>query len=195
MGVPERKVPLTARGGGSLSLENEPHQEIRIVTATLHRLRPLLIGVVVLLLTAGIALAGKPSTPPAGLAVATEASGKTVPAGASRDEDEAEAQDDEDDVATETVEDADADEEAGENCASDPSGLPVDALAALRHGSIVCWAAHQETPAGYDNHGQWVSEWAKKNHGHADGTVEDASTTVAAGRGHGQSGKGNAGKP
>jgi hypothetical protein len=48
-------------------------------------------------------------------------------------------------------------------------------LAALGHGSYVCWAAHQPTPDGYANHGAWVSHWAHmgkakgtagKSHGH-----------------------------
>jgi hypothetical protein len=42
----------------------------------------------------------------------------------------------------------------------------------MNHGSIVCWAAHQPTPAtGYANHGAWVSHWAHMgkhgNSGHA----------------------------
>ena len=153
----------------------------------LTRLRPLLIGLVVLMFTAGIALAGKPSTPADGLSVASEASGKTVPVRAQVEEDEDldEEVDEEAPVAEEQVE---AEEEAGDNCATDPTGLTDEALAALRHGSVVCWAAHQETPEGYANHGEWVSEWAKKNHGHEDtaGDETEAVSPAAAGKAHGK---------
>jgi len=171
------------------------------VTATLQRLRPLLIGVVVLLLTAGIALAGKPSGPASGLATGAEASGKTVPV-VDDQKDAAEDPADVEDEASEPVEaaeDAETDAEGGENCATDPTGLTDEALAQLSHGSVVCWAANQATPEGYANHGAWVSEWAKKNHGHADEAIEDATTAapVAAptGSGHGKSGKGSSAKP
>jgi hypothetical protein len=146
-----------------------------IVTSTLTRLRPLLIGILVLLLTAGIAFAGKPSTPANGLLVAAEASGKTVPVGAQADDED---QDEEETVEAEE-EDVES-EEAGENCATDPTGLTPEDLAAVRHGSVVCWAAHQETPEGYANHGAWVSEWARKNHGHDFGADTDADADAAA---------------
>lgn len=158
------------------------------MTVALTRLRPLLIGLVVLMFTAGIAFAGKPSTPADGLSVASEASGKTVPVRAQVEEDEDldEEVDEETPVAEEQVE---AEEEAGENCATDPTGLTDEALAAIRHGSVVCWAAHQETPEGYANHGEWVSEWARKNHGHEDtaGDETEAVAPAAAGKTHGKS--------
>ena len=56
-----------------------------------------------------------------------------------------------------------------DNCTTDPTNLIGAQLAALTHGSIVCWAAHQPTPAGYANHGAWVSHWAKQNAGHGAG--------------------------
>jgi hypothetical protein len=145
-----------------------------IVTSTLTRLRPLLIGLVVLMFTAGIAFAGKPSTPANGLAVASEASGKTVPVRAEAEEDEEQAEEE----APEVEEEVET-EEAGENCATDPSALTPEELAEVRHGSVVCWAAQQETPDGYANHGEWVSEWAKKNHGHDFGAEEEDSEAVA----------------
>jgi hypothetical protein len=150
------------------------------VTAILGRLRPLLIGLVVLLLTGGIAFAGKPSTPANGLQVASEASGKTVPVKAEGDEESGPA------------EDTASGESGGENCATDPTGLSDEELAEMRHGSVVCWAAHQETPEGYDNHGQWVSEWAKKNHGHEAGGDAVALPAGAIGHGHGH-GRGHSG--
>jgi len=50
--------------------------------------------------------------------------------------------------------------DGGDHCATDPTNLSVDALAAMNHGSIVCWAAHQTSWAGYANHGAFVSHWA-----------------------------------
>lgn len=163
------------------------------MTRTLQRLRPLLIGLVVLLLTAGIALAGKPSAAPDGLTVAGEAAGQAVPVQAGADEQEEQDEQDEGDEGDqdEAVPDADTDEDGGENCATDPTGLTVEALAELKHGSIVCWAAHQATPAGYDNHGQWVSEWAKQNHGHAGDSGESGLPGAASEH----AGKGKANKP
>ncbi|HEX4897653.1 MAG TPA: hypothetical protein VFV53_04770 [Candidatus Limnocylindrales bacterium] len=157
------------------------------MTIVLTRLRPLLIGLVVLLFTAGIAFAGKPSTPADGLTVASEASGKTVPVRAQAEEDE-DLDEEVDEEAPEAEEQAESEEEAGDNCATDPTGLTDEALAALRHGSVVCWAAHQETPEGYANHGEWVSEWARKNHGHEDtaGDETEAVAPAAAGRAHGK---------
>ena len=155
------------------------------MTATFRRLRPLLVGLVALLFTAGIALAARPDGPPPGHAVAAEHAGKTVPVQAEADEGEAdEVEEDAEDAAeeleveetVETVEDA----EDAANCATDPSGLTPEQLAEVRHGSVVCWAAHQETPAGYDNHGAWVSEWAKKNNGHDFGAEEAAGTVLPA---------------
>jgi hypothetical protein len=168
------------------------------MTVALTRLRPLLIGLVVLLFTAGIAFAGNPSTPADGLSVASEASGKTVPVRAQAEEDEGLDEDLDEDLDEEVDEEAPVaeeqveaeDEEAGENCAADPTGLSDEALAAVRHGSVVCWAAHQETPEGYANHGEWVSEWAKKNHGHQDTAGEEAEAVApaAAGKARGKSG-------
>ncbi len=136
-----------------------------MLSTLVHRLRPLLIGLVVLVLTTGVAFAGKPSTPADGPAVASEASGKSVPV--VNEGNQAPEGDEETDEAAED-EDANAKaDEAGDNCATDPRTLTPEQLAELTHGQIVCWAAHQETPEGYDNHGAWVSEWAKQNHGQA----------------------------
>ena len=70
------------------------------MTATIARLRPLLIGLVVLMFTAGIAFAGKPSTPANGLSVASEASGKTVPVRAQVDEEDEEEDEEEEEEKT-----------------------------------------------------------------------------------------------
>jgi hypothetical protein len=131
-------------------------------------LRPILAGLVVLVLSGGAAFAGQPTDVPVdGRAVAAERSGLDIPPG-----NQAPTVDDEDDPDVEVDEDA-PDEDAevdeavdgeGDHCV-DPGTLTPDVLAETNHGAIVCWAAQQETPEGYDNHGQWVSEWAKDNHG------------------------------
>lgn len=161
------------------------------MTTTLVRLRPFLIGLIALLFTAGIAFAGRPSTPANGPSVASEAAGKTVPVsteqrssgqGAETDEDAAEAANevpDEDSNADTEVDATDSDQDAADNCATDPSGLTPEQLADVRHGSVVCWAAQQETPAGYDNHGQWVSEWARKNNGQTPSAANSSETAGA----------------
>jgi hypothetical protein len=146
------------------------------VTSTLLRLRPLLIGLVVLLFTAGIAFAAKPDGPAPGRAIAAEHAGKIVPVQAEENADEEEPAEEEPAEEEETEQS----EEAGENCTTDPSELTAEELAEVRHGSVVCWAAHQETPEGFDNHGAWVSEWAKKNNGHDFGAVDDAGTVLPA---------------
>jgi hypothetical protein len=120
--------------------------------------RGLLVALAVLALSAGAALAGHadPSTgsmPDAarpGLDRATEASGKTVPvaapaAGADQDEDAADAQDESTDT--------------NEAPAAAPAEHPDN------HGATVSAAAQTATPAGFDNHGQYVRSIATANHG------------------------------
>ena len=144
----------------------------------LYGLRGLLVAIVVIVLSSGAAAAAGPSGDAAnGLATAAEKAGKTVPVAAQEETEEG------------TVA---ADQGAGgDHCATDPRTLEPAALAELNHGAIVCWAAHQETPEGFDNHGAWVSSWAKQNHGHADDASAAASTNRGQSKdksGHGSSG-------
>jgi hypothetical protein len=71
-------------------------------------------------------------------------------------------------------------DEAGGNCLLDPTLLTEDELAAMKHGSVVCWAAHQtEWPEEFKNHGAWVRSWAqwgKDDEETEDGTTEDGGT-------------------
>ena len=152
------------------------------MTSTLIRLRPLLIGVVVLIFTAGIAFAARPDGPAPGRSIAAEHAGKTVPVQSEEEETEEEIEEETEEETEEEVEVVELVEnaEAGENCATDPTALTPEQLAEVRHGSVVCWAAHQETPEGYDNHGAWVSEWARKNHGHDFGAEDEAGTVLPA---------------
>ena len=127
----------------------------------IRRFRGLVLVVGAVALSTTVAFAGEPAASSAsGLSKAASHAGKTVPVQTAGDE-----QDAEDTDVTET-------EDAGtnDNCSTDPTGLTDEELAALTHGSVVCWAAHQDTPEGYANHGAWVKSWATKNHG------SDAST-------------------
>ena len=142
-----------------------------------NRLRPLLIGLIVLVLSTGVAFAGKPTGPADGPSVASEASGRTVPV-ANEEQPAAEEDTDSDEEATEEAETEAGGDESSEPCATDPQTLTPEQVTELEHGQVVCWAAHQETPEGYDNHGAWVSEWAKQNHGQA---VKGANANAAKG--------------
>ena len=151
---PSRRFPERRTHSNTRSAPN--------MTDTVRRLRGLLVAFVILLFTAGVVAAGGPSDPSAhGRDIASERSGKTVPVTEHVDEDE-DDDEDEDEDQDEDVEDA----EDGDHCATDPRTLEGEELAALNHGAIICWAAHQETPEGFRNHGEWVSSWAKDNRGH-----------------------------
>jgi hypothetical protein len=138
--------------------------------------RSILVALTALALSAGLAFGAAPQAS-SGLANASLHAGKTVPFGGAEPvtlgEDD-ETTDEETEETEETVESEDGEEgleseEAGENCATDPTLATEEELAALKHGSIVCWAAHQaEWPAWFSNHGGWVKCWA--HHGKADAT-------------------------
>ncbi len=151
-------------------------------------LRGLLVAIVVIVLSAGAAAAAGPSGHAAnGLATAAEKAGKTVPVAAQEESE----QDEETEQETEEDTQAAPADAGGDHCATDPRTLEPEALAELNHGAIVCWAAHQETPEGFDNHGAWVSSWAKQNKGHS----EDASAAASTNRGQSKdkSGHGSSG--
>ena len=88
----------------------------------------------------------------------------------------------------------DAAADAGDHCATGPTTLTASQLEAANHGSIVCWAAHQATPDGYANHGAFVSEWARKNHGAA-ATDGAGSNAPARSDASDHAGKGKTNKP
>ena len=106
-----------------------------------------------------------------GRANAASQSGKVVPAkshgdGASSDE------------GTETDESTDTETESdsADNCNVDLT-QDVSVLETLDHGSVVCTAAHMDTPEGYANHGEWVSHWAKMGHAGADASTRHGNST------------------
>jgi hypothetical protein len=162
--------------------------------AVSRRLRAALISIVALGLSAGLAFgASPPEAASWGLANAGAHAGKTVPVAGAGEETGDEAGDEdaeaaeEEGIDEETTEEEESAEEAGDNCATDPTALTEEELAAMKHGSIVCWAAHQtEWPEEFANHGAWVSSWAHagkgdpeaaKGHGKAKGKNKDQAPT------------------
>lgn len=139
----------------------------------LRRFRAPLIGLVALVFSAGIAFAGQPASPgAAGLANASTHAGKTVPVQAT-DEQTGEQDEDTDTETEPTDETSDSSDHCNVDLTQDPA-----VLATLNHGSVVCTAAHQDTPEGWANHGAWVSSWAKQGHG------ADASATGKSHKNH-----------
>jgi len=164
--------------------------------ALIRRFQSLLVAIAALALSAGLVFASTPPAASTGLANAATHSGKTVPVAGGTvtlDEDEDEdAGDDEDadedvdeaeDVDQAEDEDAESDE-AGDNCATDPTALTPEDLDAMRHGSIVCWAAHQvEWPEWFSNHGAFTRCWAHQGKADAASCTEDPTAEEAADEG------------
>lgn len=167
--------------------------------ALFKHIRLLLLAVTALALSAGLAFGANPPAATDGLATAAEHAGKTVPVAGdeSLGEDDEDVSEDEDTNEAEDTDEADTDEgevedledgeetdevegaeDAGENCATDPSSLSPADLESMRHGSIVCWAAHQaEWPAWFSNHGAFVRCWAHQGKTDAASCTEDPTLT------------------
>ena len=141
------------------------------MTKLIHQFRGILIALAALALSASLAFGAQPDGK--GLSNAAAHAGKTVPVQAADEE---------------TAEDESASEDAGENCATDPTTLTEEELAALKHGSIVCWAAHQtEWPEWFSNHGKFVSCWAHQGKAEAaDCTVAPAAEATTTSHGNGK---------
>jgi len=124
------------------------------VTTLLHRFRGPLVALVVLMLSATVAFAGQPAGPGKGLEKSSSHADQTV------------STTETDETDTETTETSETETSSeSDNCTTDPTGLTPEQLGAMTHGSIVCWAAQQDTPDGYANHGAWVSHWAHMGKG------------------------------
>jgi hypothetical protein len=158
-----------------------------------------------------------PSASVDGLATASAASGKIVPVGhlvapedtVQQDEQPADdtlTQEDEQSDEADTTDEADGhciapvtDEGTNSDETSDTTEDTADTAEDTtteaeepNHGAVVCGAAQAETPDGYANHGAYVSEVARDNHGaeksgeakakHASGDATAASTHT---KGHG----------
>jgi hypothetical protein len=139
-----------------------------VIRPTRHA-RGLAIAIVTLVLTAGVAIAARPSSapPPAastGLDRATDASGMTVPVVPA-------ALPDLDDQSEGDVDEPD--NEPAEEPADAPTGEHPD-----NHGAAVSEAATSDTPDGFDNHGQYVRSVATDNHGQE--TAADARVNAEA---------------
>jgi hypothetical protein len=163
------------------------------VSNILFRLKGVAIAIVALALSSSLAFGAQPPEAVSfGLENAASHAGKTVPVAGGQSETTGEEEVGEEPAEVEEVEEDEESEEAGDNCLTDPTAMTEEELAAMRHGSIACWAAHQETPDGYDNHGQWVSEWAHAGKGSdAAGEAKAKGQGKANGKGKGK-GKGNA---
>jgi hypothetical protein len=150
-------------------------------------LKALSVALLATIFSAGLAFAGGPGPAgEAGLENAAVHAGKVLPVRGAQDETN---EQDEESEETEETEETEESEEAGDNCATDPTALTDEELAALRHGSIVCWAAHQDTwPEEFKNHGQWVASWAKWK------APSDEDATASSHPGKGKA-KGHANKP
>ena len=167
-----------------------------IVTNLIHRFRGFAIAFVALALSASLVLGAQPTS--TGLANAALHAGKTVPVQA---QDEESVGDQDTDESTDENTESDESADAGENCTTDPTALTAEELAAMRHGSIVCWAAQQtDWPEWFANHGAFVKCWAHQGKkADAPSCTEDPAaaapdsvkpTSHGASAGHGQ-GKGH----
>jgi hypothetical protein len=142
------------------------------------RLRGPVIAIVALALSATLVMGAQLPAPTSGAVTAAGDETESPEAG-DQETEEPEANETEEPEATETegTETEGTDEEAGDsadNCLVDPSTLTPEEIAAMSHGSIVCWAAHQTTwPEWFSNHGKFVSCWAHQ------GKVDAPSCTVA----------------
>lgn len=143
-----------------------------------NRLKGALIAIVVLALSAGLAFGAEPPSAASwGLANAASHAGKTVPVAGGEEEGDEEGTEEEgveeEEVEEEGLEE-EGTEEAGDNCAVDPSALTPEELDLMKHGSIVCWAAHQtEWPEWFSNHGSFVRCWAHQGKADATSCTED----------------------
>ena len=155
------------------------------MTKLIHRFRGLLIALTALALSAGLAFGAQPDASQWGLSNAAANAGKTVPVRATGSENAADEDADEDvdetteETTDETTEEAELD--SADNCTTDPTALTAEELAAMRHGSIVCWAAQQtEWPEWFAHHGAFVKCWAHQGKADAPSCTEAPAEGAAA---------------
>lgn len=151
----------------------------------LRRFKGLFIALVALALSASLTFGAQ--APAAGFALGSAFQAGTTEANG--DEDANEPEDTETDETTETTDETTTEtSDSADNCLTDPTGLTAEELAAMSHGSIVCWAAHQtEWPAWFANHGKFVSCWAHQGKpGAASCTEAPAADATSATHGNGK---------
>jgi hypothetical protein len=180
--------PLSCATGNSL-------WGIWIVTKLILRLRGILIALAALALSAGLAFGAQPDASLWGLANASSQAGQTVPVQAGDEETTGdETTDESTDESTDETTDETTSEDSSDHCATDPTTLTPEELAAANHGSVVCWAAQQtQWPEWFSNHGAFVACWAHSGKADAtDCTVAPAPEAAAATHGKGKgNGKGH----
>jgi hypothetical protein len=167
---------------------------IEFMTILIHRLRGILIALSALALSATMVLGAQPTS--TGLDNAATHAGKTVPVASGDVEtagDEDTSAEDSGDTTDENAAPQDS-TNTSDNCATDPTALTPEELDAMRHGSIVCWAAQQTTwPDWFANHGAFVKCWAHQGKPDAIDCTQDPTTqnptASGASTGHGN-GKG-----
>ena len=184
-----------------------------LVNSRIRRLNGLLIALIALAFSASLAFgASPPEAASWGLSNAASHAGMTVPVAAGGDEESGdevtgdeetgdeetgdEETGDEETGDEEGTEPEEAGEDAGENCATDPTGLTPEDVALMNHGSVVCWAAQQtEWPEWFANHGAFVRCWAHQGKADAASCTEaptDEATSETDLQAHGKSqGKGH----
>jgi hypothetical protein len=145
---------------------------------TLRQLRALIVAIAALALSATLVFAGSPAASHApkahgnAHATAGQSGDESSEPAESEEPDESEAPESE--APESEAPESDAPEspdanDSGDHCTTDPTNLTPEELAAMNHGSIVCWAAQQTSwPDQFRNHGAFVSWWAHqgKSHGH-----------------------------
>jgi hypothetical protein len=128
---------------------------------TRRHLKSLLVATSLLVLTAGLAVGHElPAAAEEGLGTAAEAAGKTVPVRPAA-------------PAAPAVTDTD-DAEGADNAA------PAAGQRKANHGLSVSEAATEETPDGYDNHGQYVSTVARDDAGKPEASAGGQENAAAA---------------
>ena len=134
--------------------------------SSLHRrARSVLIALIVLALSAGVALAGRGVRP----STASTAAEPTTQADQDRDVDASENEDadapDAEAPETPEAETQGADEETAAGTTADPANAPTGEHPD-NHGKLVSEAAQALTPTAFDTHGAYVRSVAQANHGH-----------------------------
>jgi hypothetical protein len=136
-----------------------------IVTVLNRRFRSVAVALVILGLSAGVALAARPISAP----LPTDRVENQLESPEPTESPEAS----ESSEPSESVEPAEspATSDAARTSGGAPTGVHPD-----NHGKLVSEAAHLATPAGFDNHGQYVRTIAQANHGQTASTAAKAKT-------------------
>lgn len=135
--------------------------------------RGLLVAIAVLAVTGGAVLAARtlPSTATSGTQHASTVSGRTIPSTQTAGAPDSNEKPDADETA-DPQETPEADDGGGTDAAA-------NADRPQNHGWFLSQAANADTPAGFDNHGAYVSSIAKGDAGKPDGATKGAEQSAA----------------